>query len=73
MLFGVAVTVVLLGLFFVPLVITGHWINSMREEMKGRLDDIDSRLKAIEGTGNGLRDDLHSIDQKIKSSGNLWR
>jgi hypothetical protein len=44
---GLGVGVLLLVLFFVPLVAVSGWIESMRKEMKTGFDDLDSRLKAI--------------------------
>jgi hypothetical protein len=48
MLNGAVIGVAVILLFLVPLAIIGHWIESLRKEMKSGLEDIDSRLKAIE-------------------------
>lgn len=72
MLAGVIIGLAVMFLFFVPLVVAGEWIGSMRKEMKAGLDEIDSRLKAIERTADSIREDLHDIGRKIENSGKLW-
>lgn len=69
---GLGVGVVLLVLFFVPLVAVSGWIESMRKEMKTGFDDLDSRLKAIERTVDGIREELHDTNRKIENSGKIW-